>query len=54
VIDWLHDFQPDHALRQFVLDTIQVQAAEREHAGGDKERSGTRSHLGPRGSTFAR
>jgi DNA invertase Pin-like site-specific DNA recombinase len=27
LIDWLHDFQPDHALRQLVLDTIQNKPA---------------------------
>lgn len=36
LIDWLHDFQPDHALRQLVLDTIQAQTG--GHPGEDAER----------------
>jgi DNA invertase Pin-like site-specific DNA recombinase len=36
LIDWLHDFRPDHALRQIVLDTIQSQAG--THPGEDAER----------------
>jgi site-specific DNA recombinase len=36
LIDWLHDFQPDHALRQLVLDTIQTQTG--AHPGDDAER----------------
>jgi site-specific DNA recombinase len=36
LIDWLHDFQPDHALRQLVLDTIQAQTGTRP--GEDPER----------------
>ncbi len=35
LIDWLHNFQPDHALRQLVLDTIQAHTGTRagEEAG---------------------
>jgi hypothetical protein len=36
LIDWLHDFQSDHALRQLVLDTIQAQTG--GHPGEDAER----------------
>src|ERR1700733_6101999 len=36
LIDWLHDFQPDQALRRLVLDTIQAQAGTRP--GEDTER----------------
>jgi site-specific DNA recombinase len=36
LIDWLHDFQPDHALRQLVLATIRAQAG--GHPGDDAER----------------
>ena len=36
LIDWLHNFQPDHALRQLVLDAIQAQAG--GHPGEDAER----------------
>jgi Recombinase zinc beta ribbon domain len=36
LIDWLHDFQPDRALRQLVLDTIQTQSG--THPGEDAER----------------
>ena len=36
LIDWLHDFQPDDALRHLVLDTIQGQAG--GHPGEDAER----------------
>jgi hypothetical protein len=36
LIDWLQDFQPDQALRQLVLDTIQAQAGTRP--GEDAER----------------
>jgi DNA invertase Pin-like site-specific DNA recombinase len=36
LIAWLHDFQPDHALRQLVLDAIQAQAG--GHPGEDAER----------------
>ncbi len=36
LIDWLHDFQPDRALRQLVLGTIQAQAG--GHPGEDAER----------------
>jgi site-specific DNA recombinase len=36
LIDWLHDFQPDHAMRQLVLDAIQTQAS--THPGEDAER----------------
>ena len=36
LIDWLHDFQPDHALRRLVLDAIQAQAG--GHPGEDAER----------------
>jgi hypothetical protein len=36
LIDWLHDFQPDHTLRQLVLDTIQTQAG--AHPGENAER----------------
>jgi hypothetical protein len=36
LIDWLHDFQPDPALRQLVLDAIQRQAG--AHPGEDAER----------------
>jgi DNA invertase Pin-like site-specific DNA recombinase len=36
LIGWLHDFQPDNALRRLVLDTIQVQTGTRP--GEDAER----------------
>lgn len=36
LIDWLHDFQPDPALRQLVLDAIQTQAG--AHPAEDAER----------------
>jgi Recombinase zinc beta ribbon domain len=36
LIDWLHDFRPDHALRRLVLDAIQSQAG--THPGEDAER----------------
>jgi site-specific DNA recombinase len=36
LIGWLHDFQPDHALRQLVLDAIQAQTG--GHPGEDAER----------------
>jgi hypothetical protein len=36
LIDWLHDFQPDHALRQLMLNTIQAQTGTRP--GEDAER----------------
>ena len=36
LIDWLHDFQPNDALRQLVLDTIQTQTGARP--GEDAER----------------
>jgi DNA invertase Pin-like site-specific DNA recombinase len=36
LIDWLHDFQPDDALRQLVLDAIQTHSG--AHPGEDAER----------------
>jgi hypothetical protein len=39
LVDWLHDFQPGHALRQRALDTIQAQAGARP--GEDVERRRT-------------
>jgi hypothetical protein len=38
LIDWLHDFQPDQALRQLVLDTIQAQAGTLPGEDGERRR----------------
>jgi Recombinase/Recombinase zinc beta ribbon domain len=48
LIDWLHDFQPDHALRQLVLDAIQTQTGARpgEDAERRRELTGQLDRLG--------